>query len=58
VVASSFHAVAVAKIYGVDVVYPPAGTPQDDRILHILSPETDLESLRTQSLTFLQESLA
>ena len=58
VVASSFHAVAVAKLYGVDVVYPPSGTPKDDRILHILSPETDLESLRTQSLTFLQESLA
>ena len=58
VVASSFHAVAVAKIYGVDVVYPPSGTPKDDRILHILSPETDLESLRTRSLTFLQESLA
>ena len=58
VVASSFHAVAVAKLYGVDVVYPPSGTPKDDRILHILSPETDLESLRTRSLTFLQESLA
>ncbi|MBQ6175592.1 MAG: polysaccharide pyruvyl transferase family protein [Bacteroidales bacterium] len=58
VVASSFHAVAVAKLYGVDVVYPPSGTPKDDRIRHILSPETDLESLRTQSLTFLQESLA
>ena len=58
VVASSFHAVAVAKLYGVDVVYPPSGTPKDDRILHILSPETDLASLRTRSLTFLQESLA
>ena len=58
VVASSFHAVAVARLYGVDVVYPPSGTPKDDRILHILSPETDLESLRTRSLTFLQESLA
>lgn len=58
VVASSFHAVAVAKLYGVDVVYPPSGTPKDDRILHILSPETDQESLRAQSLTFLQESLA
>ena len=58
VVASSFHAVAVAKIYGVDVIYPPSGTPKDDRILHLLAPETDLESIRTQSLTFLQESLA
>lgn len=58
VVATSFHAVAVAKLYGVDVVFPPSGTPKDDRILHILSPETDLESLRAQSLTFLQESLA
>ena len=58
VVASSFHAVAVAKIYGVDVIYPPSGTPKDERILHLLAPETDLESIRTQSLTFLQESLA
>lgn len=58
VVASSFHAVAVAKLYGVDVVYPPSGTPKDDRVLHLLAPETDLESLRTQSLTFLQESLS
>ncbi len=58
VVASSFHAVAVAKLYGVDVVYPPSGTPKDDRVLHLHAPETDLESLRTQSLTFLQESLS
>ena len=57
VVASSFHAVAVAKLYGVDVVYPPSGTPNDDRVLHLLAPETDLEALRAQSLTFLQESL-
>ncbi len=58
VVASSFHAVALAKIYGVDFVYPPSGTPKDDRILHLLSPETDLEALRARSLTFLQEALA
>lgn len=58
VVASSFHAVAVAKIYGVDVIYPPSGTPKDERILHLLAPETDLDALRVQSLTFLQESLA
>ncbi len=58
VVASSFHAVAVAKLYGVDVVYPPSGTPKDDRILHLLAPETDLDALRVQSLTFLQESLS
>ena len=58
VVASSFHAVAVAKLYGVDAVYPPSGTPKDDRVLHLLASETDLESLRAQSLTFLQESLS
>ena len=58
VVASSFHAVAVAKLYGVDFVYPPSGTPKDDRILHLLAPETDLDALRVQSLTFLQESLS
>lgn len=58
VVASSFHAVAVAKLYGVDVIYPPSGTPKDERILHLLAPETDLDALRVQSLTFLQESLA
>ena len=58
VVASSFHAVAVAKIYGVDVIYPPSGTPKDDRILHLLAPGTDLDALRARSLTFLQESLS
>ena len=58
VVASSFHAIALAKLYGVDFVYPPSGTPKDDRILHLFAPETDLEALRAQSLTFLQESLS
>lgn len=58
VVATSFHAVALARLYGVDVVFPPSGTRKDDRILNILSPETDLEALRARSLTFLQESLA
>lgn len=58
VVTSSFHAFALAKVFGVDVVYPPSGTPKDDRILHLLAPETDLDALRTQSLTFLQESLS
>ena len=58
VVASSFHAVAVAQIYGVDVIYPPSGTPKDDRILHLLAPGTDLDALRARSLTFLQESLS
>ena len=58
VVTSSFHAVAVAQIYGVDVIYPPSGTPKDDRILHLLAPGTDLDALRARSLTFLQESLS
>ena len=58
VVASSFHGIAVAKIYGVDFVYPPSGTPKDDRILHLFASDTDLDALRAQSLTFLQESLA
>ena len=57
VVASSFHGVAVAKIYGVDFVYPPSGSPKDHRVLHLLEPGTDLDALRAQSLTFLQESL-
>ena len=58
VVATSFHAIALAKLYGVDFIYPPTGSPRDDRIRHLLSPETDLEALRAQSLTFLQESLS
>lgn len=57
VVATSFHAVALAKLYGVDVVFPPSGTRKDDRILNILSPETDLDALRAQSLRFLKEAL-
>ena len=57
VVASSFHAVALAKLYGVDFVYPTSGTPKDDRILHLLAPETDLEALRAQSFAFLKEAL-
>lgn len=58
VVATSFHGVALARLYGVDFIYPPSGTPKDDRIMHLLGPETDLEALRAQSLTFLQESLS
>ena len=58
VVASSFHAVALAKLYGIDAVFPPSGTPKDDRILNILSPKTGLETLRAQSFEFLKESLA
>ena len=57
IVTTSFHAVALAILYGKPYDFISSGTGKDDRIKNITARGTDLEALRRESLSFLKEAL-
>lgn len=57
VVSNSFHAIALAILFGKKYSFIPSGSGKDERVRNIISIAENLDALRKESLQFIEESL-
>lgn len=57
VVSNSFHAIALAILFGKKYRFIPSGSGKDERVNNIISISENLDALRKESLQFIEESL-